>query len=516
MTTITADARVVINVTGGRGPKGDASGPLAEDSVGADEIKDAPAELAAIREKLSISAAYWWPSVADMLADEDFIYAPGVAGDKAVSAGEYVEVGPYRYEVADTGASDHDLETDGGVKLYVLADSEGRLSPCMWGASPDATASDNQAAFEACLAKIIDTGAAQITPAGTYSFNDTLEYPGGTVTDWDNVEMLKQFDGLGMSFGDGATFVHVHGNLQCNKGEGGSGPITTDENGLANMAGTAADDDGILIRGRANITGVVDALYHHGSGIVLLADTNSNHCSFNLIRGMRTGKYGIECRGTQDDNALWNVNFRGYGCWDSGFHAPDDYNMRSWTGMIATERNCNKGSGDEFYAGKCTLSEIYLYSENHIVGVNEIHWGPNCEWVRYYNVRNTDTVVNATRAATIINISGRNQLLNPVLSYDRCTALQAGSPTRYAREAIETVVTGVNTILREWRTSGDWLRLAVNVGGDLTDSFGFRYNGNFDIMRNGKGIRLVSPDGGTVRYLTIDNSGQIALLSTAP
>lgn len=482
-------------------------------NIGQDEVW-----FAAVRFRHSVGEAYWFESVASMVEDVEFTYAPGSDGGKIVFAGDYVEAGGFRYEVAAADASDHDLATSGGVKLYVQPDSEGRYSPCMWGMTGDGSAADNQAAMEACLAKCVATGAAHHGPGGTYDFLGELDYS-GIVSYWDGTIMMLQADTWGIKFGDGATFTAVFGNLRVQKGAGGSGPVTIDGNGYANMAGTATGDHGVIFGGRVMQVGIVDAIYMHDSGIVFDASENCNHCYYTMVRGFSTGKYGIECRGTQNDNALWHVNFRAWGCWDSGMHIPDTYYARTWTGIIGTERNCNKGSGDEFYAGglrECMGGKLEIYSENHIGGVTEIHISGNSQYVQYVNTRNNDTVIDATRADTIVNVSGRNQLLNPVLSFDRCTAIQPGSPSRYTREILETSIASADTILREWRTSGDWVRLALLSGGVLTESFGFRADGNIDVMRNGKGIRLVSPDGGTVRYLTIDNSGQVALLSTAP
>lgn len=52
-------------------------------------------------------------TVADLLADTTLAYT-------GVSAGDVVEAGGYRYQVAASGASDHHVTTAGGVKLYAL------------------------------------------------------------------------------------------------------------------------------------------------------------------------------------------------------------------------------------------------------------------------------------------------------------------------------------------------------------------------------------------------------------
>lgn len=55
-------------------------------------------------------------TVALMLADADFGYS---ASRFVVAAGQIIEAGGFRYEVAASGASDQHLETAGGVKLYI-------------------------------------------------------------------------------------------------------------------------------------------------------------------------------------------------------------------------------------------------------------------------------------------------------------------------------------------------------------------------------------------------------------
>ncbi|WP_127523671.1 hypothetical protein [Mesorhizobium sp. Z1-4] len=69
-------------------------------------------------------------TVAAMLADSYLAYAANVA------SGDTLQAGGYRYQVAASGASDHDLATAGGVKLYALP-SFGVLTEEQFGAPLD-------------------------------------------------------------------------------------------------------------------------------------------------------------------------------------------------------------------------------------------------------------------------------------------------------------------------------------------------------------------------------------------
>lgn len=85
-------------------------------------------------------------TVAGLLADTILDYS-AASGRVAVATGKIVEAQGYRYEVAASGASDHHVETAGGVKLYVLPDQQGAYAAAAFGVSsavPDNTAIYNR------------------------------------------------------------------------------------------------------------------------------------------------------------------------------------------------------------------------------------------------------------------------------------------------------------------------------------------------------------------------------------
>lgn len=93
------------------------------------------------------AAGYWWPTVFDMVEDTGFSYSSGA---RKIIAGQSVSAGAYLYEVAASSASDHDLTTSGGVKLYIADDM---ITPYHFGAIGD-DATDDGPAINAFFAKL--------------------------------------------------------------------------------------------------------------------------------------------------------------------------------------------------------------------------------------------------------------------------------------------------------------------------------------------------------------------------
>ena len=103
-------------------------------------------------------------TVADLLADTETEY----------TTGQVLLAGGFRYEVADAGASDHHLTTAGGVKLYVLQNSQG-YNVKAFGAVGDGTTNDS-VAIQLALTSVGDT-ATLIIPPGNYIITSTPEIP---------------------------------------------------------------------------------------------------------------------------------------------------------------------------------------------------------------------------------------------------------------------------------------------------------------------------------------------------
>lgn len=94
------------------------------------------------------------------LADTTLSYSGG-PGLIQVSAGDRFQAGEFWYEVAADDASDHDLETAGGVKLYVQKE-DGRYNIACWGVISDSTdgtdGTDQTAAIVGVVQQMNDAG----------------------------------------------------------------------------------------------------------------------------------------------------------------------------------------------------------------------------------------------------------------------------------------------------------------------------------------------------------------------
>ncbi|TNE46858.1 MAG: hypothetical protein EP341_09560 [Sphingomonadales bacterium] len=149
---------------------------------------------------------YNFSTVALLLADTAMSYTAGAA--KYVAAGDIVEAEGFRYEVAASGATDNDLTTSGGVKLYALTTDDGSYTVKAFGAVGDGV-TDDTAAIQAA----IDSGASTLVyPDGTYlvdglvlaSFQAHVSSEGGARINtsgvaftWGSTTQYVTFDGLG-------------------------------------------------------------------------------------------------------------------------------------------------------------------------------------------------------------------------------------------------------------------------------------------------------------------------------
>lgn len=111
----------------------------------------------------------WRDDVAALLADTTLTYTGAQPG--TVAAGDIIrtQAEGFSYQVAASGASDHHVITAGGVKLYVLPNSDGEVNVRAFGTAGDGVA-DDTAAFTKALATQRDV----FVPNGTYLITDTL------------------------------------------------------------------------------------------------------------------------------------------------------------------------------------------------------------------------------------------------------------------------------------------------------------------------------------------------------
>ncbi|EYD75050.1 hypothetical protein Rumeso_03378 [Rubellimicrobium mesophilum DSM 19309] len=97
-----------------------------------------------------LRAARRFATVAALLADTSLAYGNG---SRAVAAGDLIEAEGFRYQVAASGAADHNLTTAGGVKLQVRPGPEG-CNARAFGARLDGTTDDSAAVLAALAAAV--------------------------------------------------------------------------------------------------------------------------------------------------------------------------------------------------------------------------------------------------------------------------------------------------------------------------------------------------------------------------
>jgi hypothetical protein len=74
-----------------------------------------------------VRAARRFPGVPALLADTSLAYG---TGNRPVAAGDLIETADgLAYRVAASGVSNHHVATAGGVKLYVLPNTQGFVTP---------------------------------------------------------------------------------------------------------------------------------------------------------------------------------------------------------------------------------------------------------------------------------------------------------------------------------------------------------------------------------------------------
>jgi len=110
-------------------------------------------------------------NVAEVISDTGFSYSTVTTGQILRTADE-----GFAYEVAASGASDHDITTAGGVKLYVQPVA-GQLPLLAFGSPGDGT-SDFSAAVQKALNAAATRGIMEIVaPAGRYGIGTAIAWP---------------------------------------------------------------------------------------------------------------------------------------------------------------------------------------------------------------------------------------------------------------------------------------------------------------------------------------------------
>lgn len=166
---------------------------------------------------LSARVGSMFDTVADLIADATLTYS-------IVSSGDSITAQGFRYEVAASGATDAQIETAGGVKLYVLRQPGNILQPEQWNAVGDGVA-DDAAIVQACVdyAESLPNSVVHLRPRGLgYGVSETIDFGAG--------EYETVYLGSGLSTGgqDAVTFVKLANVVAWRVVNQASQPVLTD------------------------------------------------------------------------------------------------------------------------------------------------------------------------------------------------------------------------------------------------------------------------------------------------
>jgi hypothetical protein len=159
----------------------------------------AAAEAASAEVSAEAAAAFAgfrdFADVTTLLANTSLAYGTGA---NQVAAGNLIRTRAegFAYEVAASAATDQHVTTAGGVKLYVLADSEGARDVRAFGALGDG-ASDSAAALQVAFDTVSDTYDRLVIPSGTFRSTTALDATGVRVLQMDGeIYFDNNTDGL--------------------------------------------------------------------------------------------------------------------------------------------------------------------------------------------------------------------------------------------------------------------------------------------------------------------------------
>lgn len=147
--------------------------------LAAAEAAQIGAEAAADRVEAAAASVVdraYFATVSDLLADTSVVGYTGSGADFIVSAGNIIQAGGYRYQVAASGATDQHLETSGGVKLYAIPNMMGQIAYEQFGALGDGLF-DNGDVFGLVATSLSAYSGTLVIGPGTFKTNKSLIVP---------------------------------------------------------------------------------------------------------------------------------------------------------------------------------------------------------------------------------------------------------------------------------------------------------------------------------------------------
>lgn len=255
---------------------------------------------------LEARASRRFATVGALLADTTMAYG---AGTRAVASGDAVEAGGHRYEVAASGAADHQLVTAGGVRLYVRPAADGTYSFAAMGPAANGTTDDFPK-----LRLLLD---AVLTGTGWYRSGPTVFLPNGRYFMGQTIELkeivrltgnssgLPADSGPELIFPADTTGIIVHryntlgGGVEATATTGADSSIIEGLK-LSSTVGTDPGKHGIWLRARAVVRNVhIQGFSGNGVNIVASAgggasvEGNANNWRLDTLRIQGCGGHGV-------------------------------------------------------------------------------------------------------------------------------------------------------------------------------------------------------------------------------
>jgi len=229
-----------------------------------------------------------------------------------------------------------------------------------YGADPTGT-DDSASAIQTAYDLARDYSVPYRIPEGTYRIDSMLDFdadtgPSGQVIGiFEDAIIKKNFNGIGITFSGGSYFNEIHGSLKVTK---------MTNLGTGTGATNSAEDHGVVFDGnRVRQFGKMWVTAHQGHGVKFIASNNANRCIFSCLLSDTNNRCGFDFSGTEDNNAVWDVNFYARTNYTGGMIFADTYVARGWRGYLYNEAGAGNGSADGIYFGGMTYGDIAVYSE---------------------------------------------------------------------------------------------------------------------------------------------------------
>ena len=305
--------------------------------------------------------------------------APTAASDAATKTYTDVLVNNTALGAPPTG-----VIATGSVTSRLLSDRWGEVTNVKdFGAVGNGVA-DDTAAIAAALA----AGNRIHFPPGSFRITSGISVTGGKTLNGDNATILKDFDGIGVTFTGGATYNYVTGSL-------------TVEASAAQTANTAVDNSSSTAHGvlfsnnRIRVSGRFTSTKHKGHGFHFNCTApNMNKSDLLDLWASYNGRSGLRFEGTSDNASVIRLGIYSQYNREAGVYFASDFMGRQFDGFIYAETNARDGSSDQVYLGKLIASRLFVYAEENTYAStgSEVNIGANCSHLEIFDARDNETL----------------------------------------------------------------------------------------------------------------------------